>query len=91
MSPKTAHDKAIAEVIEAVLEPIKFILRGKPAFIQGAVLGEALSLWLIGHPDFMREDLLKEHIKYVRSLIPESEAEVFGASGHPNNGQLTKD
>ncbi len=87
MSEQTAEEKATADYIASVADPIKVLLSGKPAFIQGAVLGELLALWLIGHPDFMRKSLLKTHMHYVRSLIPGSELEVFAPSGHPNNGQ----
>jgi hypothetical protein len=90
MSEPTADDKAMADAASKVLEPIKIILAGHSPFIQGAALGQALALWLVGHPDFLRERLMMTHMKYVRSLLPGTELEIFGPSGHPSNGDSTK-
>ncbi len=68
-----------------LLTGIKAVLVGKPVHLQGTVLAEALALWLAGHPDFTREDVLAVHIDCVRHLIPEVEREIFNGGGHPQN------
>lgn len=85
MCEPTVDEKAIADAVAKLMELIKPVLAGQPSFIQGATLGDALSLWLVGHPDHMREALLAVHLNYVRSLIPGAEFDLFGASGHPGN------
>ena len=87
---EASDGKEIAQAVEEILLAIKPLLAGKPSFIQGAALGELLSLFLVGHPNHMREPLLEAHLHYVRSLIPESEREVFGEKGHPGNSAANK-
>jgi hypothetical protein len=45
-------------------------LAGRHPAEQGAVLCELLSLWLAGHPEEMREEVLGLHLVQVRALIP---------------------
>jgi hypothetical protein len=67
------YGKATASELK---ERIAKILAGKHPGIQGVVLAELLALWVVGHPDVMRETLLNFHIKAVRELIPTVEAEM---------------
>ena len=65
---------------------IKPLLAGQPPHVSGAVLADLVSLWLAGHPASLRDALLEMHIETVLRLIPESEREMFGPAGHPQNG-----
>ena len=77
--------RAIAKRVAILLEGLKLLLRGHPPEVQGAVIGEALAIWLAAQPDFVREDVMKAHIEYVRGLIPAVERQLFNGRGHPNN------
>jgi hypothetical protein len=58
-----------------IVERIKPLLAGHAPERQGAGLADLLSIWLAGHPAFLREELLIMHIEQGRKLVPISEAE----------------
>lgn len=62
---------------------IKPLLAGHPPEIQSAVLADLLSLWVAGHHPSLRDMVLREHVKLVEDLVPESDKELFGEAGHP--------
>jgi hypothetical protein len=57
-----------ALVRESLEDHVYPLLRGRHPAEQGAILAELLSLWLAGHPEEMREDLLTGHVEMVRKL-----------------------
>lgn len=66
-----------AELVTDTVNRIRPHLAGLPPEIQGAVLADLLAMWLAGHQGGdedatynFREDLLDEHLKAVRALIP---------------------
>lgn len=85
MSEPIPDPTAVAEAVAILLKEIQPVLADQPSHVQGALLGEALAIFLAGHPDFMREEILTVHIQYVRGLIPEVELEIFGGKRHPSN------
>lgn len=87
MSEPIPDVQAVAQLVTTLLKRLKPVLVGHPHYVQGAVLGEALAICLVGHPDFMREQILAGHIDYVRGLVPNVELEVFGGRRHPSNTQ----
>lgn len=62
---------------------IRTLLHGHHPGVQSAVLADLLSMWVAGHHPEFRESALAMHDELVRSLIPVSEQELFGADGHP--------
>lgn len=71
----------VSKKISKRLQPL---LKGRSPNVQSAVLADLLSIWLAGHwPPDAREQLLADHIKLVRDLIPHTEKQLFGPAGHP--------
>jgi hypothetical protein len=62
---------------------IRPLLAGRAPEVQGAVLGELVSLFIAGHHPDLRDAMLDEHIKLVRGLVPESEKESTKARMEP--------
>ena len=62
---------------------IKPILAGVNPAIQSSVLADLLSYWLAGIRPDLREELFRQHIELVRTLLPETERELYGSQGHP--------
>lgn len=67
-----------------LVEAIRPILAGKPAPITGAALADLLAIWLAGHfaggddeNATVREELLTNHVRVVRKLIPVNERELL--------------
>jgi len=54
---------------DRLMEKIKPILAGKFPPVQSFALAELLAIWLLGHDEDTREQLLQAHIETVRSLI----------------------
>lgn len=75
----------VTELAEKIMAQLRPLLRGQGPYVQAAVLAEALACWLAGQPDFLREAVLTEHMKCVRSLVPVVELEIFGGGQHPQN------
>ena len=73
---------AIADEIERTVQAIKPLLAGKDPFVQSAILGDLVAMWLAGvqhteSPDqrhALREELLASMLVYVRQLVPINEA-----------------
>jgi hypothetical protein len=59
------------------------LLAGAETGQQSAALADLLSVWLVGHPPQMRDELLARHVELVRELAPINEAEIFAGQGHP--------
>jgi hypothetical protein len=74
---RSTMGNADPRLVEMIVSTISPVLRGFAPEIQGAVLADLLALWLAGHmgPDAeaLRDELLEEHIKTVRELIPINE------------------
>ena len=68
-----------------LLEQIEEVLAGHPGQIHATVLAECLAMFLVGHPDYLREGVLTHHVEVVKALIPAVEGERFGEAGHPLN------
>jgi hypothetical protein len=56
---------------------IKPLLAGKSPDVIGAVLGDLVSLFVVGHHPSVREQILTLHIDMVRDLMPIAEEEIF--------------
>lgn len=81
---------AVARV-EALVNRIKPMLAGQGSEVQGGALADLLAMWLAGHPDFVREELLAAHTACARNLVTVNEDWLFGPNGHPqNNGKGTR-
>ena len=77
---------ATAEDVERLSMAIRPILAGHPPELQGAVLGELVSMFIAGHHPQLRDMVLDEHIRLVRNLIPESEKEIIRQYGSKPEG-----
>lgn len=71
------HERLVAE--------IKPKLYGVEPAIQSSVLAELLATYLIGFGKRHREDVLGEHMAFVRQLTPVVEGIHFGEAGHPDD------
>jgi hypothetical protein len=65
---------------------IRPLLAGRAPEVQGAVLGELVSLFIAGHHPQLRDEILEQHIKLVRDLIPECEKEIIRLWGSKPEG-----
>jgi hypothetical protein len=68
-----AEVQAMVEEIDRIANSIRPMLAGKPAEVQGGVLGELVSMYLAGHYQGGQEimDLvLTSHVDLVRKLTP---------------------
>lgn len=57
------------ERIDALTNSIKPILAGHHPAEQGAALAQLVSLWIAGHFDQIREDVLTSFVAHVRELV----------------------
>jgi hypothetical protein len=73
--------------IDSLVRQIKPLLAGKTPGVQSAVLADLLSMWIAGHPDFVRDEMLTQHVDFVRALVPVNEQIMFGPAGHPQSGR----
>jgi len=55
---------------------IKPMLAGKGPDIQGAVLADLVSIYFAGHPEFIREKVIRMWMETMRELIPAIEQEI---------------
>jgi len=62
-------------------------LAGRGPILQEQILAELVSRWLIGHPKYMRAELLSMHCTLVEMLNPMNEEALFGDAGHPGDRQ----
>jgi len=65
------------------VERIAEMLKGRPAPLQGAILGELAARWLVGHPPELRDKSLDTWVWLIRRLIQEQEKMLFGPGGYP--------
>jgi hypothetical protein len=65
---------------------IRPLLGGHSPEVQGAVLGDLVSLFIAGHHPQLRDMVLDQHIQLVRNLIPESEKEIINQYGSKPEG-----
>lgn len=76
---------------QEVMKLLAHVLHGQPGAVQGSVLGEAVALWLAGHPDYLRAPVLVSFLTLVKTLVPKLEREIFGGGQHPQNKHTTGD
>lgn len=77
-------EEKVAEV-DAIVEEVRPFLAKRDPHVMSAVLADLLAMWLVGWPNFAREDVLADHLDLVRQLIPPNERALFGEAGHPQN------
>lgn len=65
---------AKAERLSRRIQPL---LHGQPPEIVGAVLGELVAMFVVGHHVELREEILRLHLELVRDLIPITEQEMW--------------
>jgi hypothetical protein len=68
---------------DALIHAIGPLLHGKGPDLQGAVLADLVSRWIVGHHPSLRHQVLAQHVQAVRDLIKLSE-EALAAR---NNGE----
>jgi hypothetical protein len=64
--------------VEAIEERMKALLAGQHPALQGAVLANLIALFIAGHHESMRSEMLSLHVATVRDLIPLRAAEIWG-------------
>jgi hypothetical protein len=75
-------ESAMMDSAQAALDlskKIQPLLAGHGAGVQGAVLGDLVSIWLAGHPRQIRERILEDWLKAVRELTVVSEEQIEDA------------
>jgi len=77
-----SEKKAMREA-DRTTEAIMPLLRGKGPAVQGVILAELTARWLAGHAPDLRDELIEAQVHFIRKMIPECEAELFGEAGHP--------
>lgn len=63
------------EAVQRIVEQVRPLLAGRGPQVQGAVCADLLALWLAGHPEEVREQLLQLTVTTVRALIAISDDE----------------
>jgi hypothetical protein len=71
------HERLVAE--------IKAKLYGNEPAIQSSVLAELLAIYLVGFARPHREEVLNDHVAFVRQLVPVVEGIAYGGAGHPDD------
>lgn len=72
--------------VEPIVRRIHRLLAGQPAQLQSGVLADLLAIWLAGHivlgdpaeTDRLRKELLDEHLRMVRELLPVNHEIIHG-------------
>lgn len=67
---------------------VRDILAGKGPKVQGAVLADLVSIWLVGHQKKDREEVFAQWIKLIQDFMPESIKEIFGGGDPPEGWEL---
>lgn len=62
---------------ERLSRRIQSLLHGQPPEIVGAVLGDLVATFVVGHHVDAREEILRLHLELVRDLIPINEQEIW--------------
>jgi hypothetical protein len=63
--------------IELLSMKIRPLLAGLSPEVQGGVLADLVSVFIVSHHPELREAMLEMHVDLVRELIPASEKELF--------------
>jgi hypothetical protein len=63
--------------VELLSMKIRPLLAGLPPDVQGCVLADLVSVFIVGHHPELREAMLEMHVDLVRELLPETEKEIF--------------
>lgn len=63
--------------VERLSRRISALLAGKPPEVVGAVLGDLVATFIVGHHVDAREEILRLHVELVRDLIPINEQETW--------------
>jgi hypothetical protein len=69
-----------AAEVERICTKIALLLAGRSPEVQGAVLGNLVSMFIAGTHPRLRSWAMEQHVKLVLDLVPESEKEIFGAT-----------
>jgi hypothetical protein len=77
-----------AHEAERISREIRPLLAGRDPGVQSAILADLLSIWVVGHHPLIREQALRDHVALVEQLVPASEQEIFGKTGHPGRADL---
>lgn len=87
LSPEELHKVTEAKARESaeLVKQIAPMLHGRDPGVTGGALCDLLAMWLAGHPDFIREDMLAFHMCSVMELIGPNEKIIFSGGGHPQN------
>jgi hypothetical protein len=67
-----------AAEVQHLCRKIGHLLGGHKPEVQGAVLGNLVSMFIAGAHPRLRSLAMEQHIKLVLDLVPESEKEIFG-------------
>lgn len=67
MTDEASRDAHEAARLCALIAPL---LAGRGPGVQGAALADLLAMWIAGHNPDAREELLKNHVEAVRTLVP---------------------
>ena len=62
-----------SDQVDEIVEAIRPILAGHPPDIQGAVIGDLLSMYLTGFEPGAREQVLAQIVGLARALVPVNE------------------
>ena len=66
-------------------------LAGEGPEVQAGVLADLLAMFLAGHANFLREEILQRHLRAVRDLIEPNERLLFNGRQHPQNRRTDHD
>jgi hypothetical protein len=77
------------ELVERLTKEIGHILTGHDRIVQSAVIADLLAIWLAGHAPYLRNGILRRHLKLVRELVLVNEKAFFGKEGHPDSKETS--
>jgi len=67
----------VIDVARAISNKLKPMLVGQPSELQGAVLADLLSIFIVGHHPKLRKEVLDLHIEMVHQLIEVNQHLIF--------------
>lgn len=87
LSHEDLHKLTEAKAVETqeLVNQIAPMLHGRDPGVTGGCLADLLAMWLAGHPDFVREDMLAFHMMSTMELVAVNEKIIFAGGGHPQN------
>lgn len=89
--PDAETVRAKAHEVAGLVDKIRPLLAGHDVGVQGGALADLTSMWLVGHPDFIREDMLAFQMMSVMNLEAVNERILFNGKGHPQNKRKKHD